>query len=416
VTSEVDLCRFIREGDGIVWGQAQAEPVSLIRRLIAQRHRIGRFRVFLGIGQSGLLQPEHADCIDFLSYCGSGANRALVQAGVLDILPAHYSHLPALIWSGSLRMDVVLVQVSPPDAQGRHSLGMVREYLVAALAHARAVIGEVNPQVPWTHGGPYLRRQDFALLVDSTHSLPAAAPASLGAVERAIGCHVAGLIDDGATLQTGIGAIPDAATVALHNHRDLGLHTGSIGDGMAALCLSGAVSNARKSIDTGLGIGSVLIGGQTVRDFAHLNHGLELRGTEYTHSPAVLGRIERFVAINSAIEVDLTGQINSEVAGSRYLGGVGGIVDFLRAAGASPGGVPIVALPSTSKGQSRIVSDLSGPVSVARGDAGVIVTEHGVADLRGKSLTQRIGLMLAIAHPDHCETLEREAHALARRL
>lgn len=406
-----DLTPHLRAGDTLVWGQSHAEPRGLIEALISQRHRIGRMRIFLGIGLSGQLRPEHADAFDFIGYCGSGTHRALSAAGALDILPAHYSHLPHLIGSGALRIDAVLLQVSPPDAQGRHSLGLAREYLVAALAQARTVIAEVHPDVPWTAGGPYLRRADCALMVDATHPLPGAEPARPGPAETAIGTHVAAFIEDGATLQTGIGAIPDAVTAALNDRRDLGLHTGSLGDGMAALCLSGAVTNARKSIDRGIGIGSVLIGGEAVRRFAHRNPGFEMRGTEYTHAPGVLGRIERFVAINSAIEVDLTGQINSETAGGHYLGAVGGIVDFLRAAGASPGGVPIVALPSTSRGHSRIVAALSGPVSVARSDAGVIVTEYGAADLRGLTLSQRVPRMIAIAHPDHREGLERAARA-----
>lgn len=409
MSSEVDLCRFIREGDTIVWGQAHAEPVSLIHRLVAQRHRIGRMRVFPGIGQSGLLQPEHADSIEFLSYCGTGTNRVLAEAGVLDILPVHYSDLPALIRSGGLRFDVVMLQVSPPDASGRHSLGMAREYLVAALSCARAVIAEVHPDVPWTHGGPYLRAEEFDLLIASDAPPPQAAPARIGPVERAIARHAADLIRDEATLQTGIGAIPDAIATVLHDRRDLGVHSGSIGDGLAELCLSGAVSNRCKGIDPGVSVAGVLIGGEPVRRFAHDNPALRLCGTEYTHAPQVLARLKGFVAINSAVEVDLTGQVNSEVAAGRYVGGVGGIADFLRAARLSEGGVPIVALPSTGGGQSRIVSRLSGPVTVARSDGCVIVTEHGIADLRGRPLSERIPLMLAIADPRHRDSLERAA-------
>ncbi|MCL4646532.1 acetyl-CoA hydrolase/transferase family protein [Burkholderia multivorans] len=392
-----------------MWGQSHAEPVTLMRALVAQRHSFKRIRVFLGIGLADVLTPEHADAIDFLAYCGSGANRKLARANVLDILPAHYSQLPELIRSGALRIDVVMLQVSPPDEHGRYSLGLAREYLVEALKHARAIVAEVHPDVPWTYGGPFLRAADIDLLVTSDTPFSDAAETTPGPVEQAIGQHVASLVEDGATLQTGIGAIPDAVMAALHDKRDLGVHTGSIGDGIAALCEAGVVTNARKTIDAGITVGGVIIGSARVRRFAHRNPALELRGTEYTHNPHVLRRIERFTAINSAVEVDLTGQVNAEVVGGTYVGAVGGVGDFLRAAQASRGGVPIVALPSTAGAHSRIVTKLAGPVTVPRSDACVIVTEYGIADLRGLSLAQRVPKMIAIAHPDHRERLAREA-------
>lgn len=403
------LSSLIRPGDTVMWGQSHAEPVTLMRALVAQRHGFKRIRVFLGIGLADVLTPEHADAIDFLAYCGSGANRKLARANVLDILPAHYSQLPELIRSGALRIDVVMLQVSPPDEHGRYSLGLAREYLVEALKHARAIVAEVHPDVPWTYGGPFLRAADIDLLVTSDTPFPDAAETTPGPVEQAIGQHVASLVEDGATLQTGIGAIPDAVMAALHDKRDLGVHTGSIGDGIAALCEAGVVTNARKTIDAGITVGGVIIGSARVRRFSHRNPALELRGTEYTHNPHVLRRIERFTAINSAVEVDLTGQVNAEVVGGTYVGAVGGVGDFLRAAQASRGGVPIVALPSTAGAHSRIVTTLSGPVTVPRSDACVIVTEYGIADLRGLSLAQRVPKMIAIAHPDHRERLAREA-------
>ncbi|VWB34320.1 acetyl-CoA hydrolase/transferase family protein [Burkholderia lata] len=407
----VDLAAIIRPGDTVMWGQSHAEPVTLMRALVAQRERLKRIRIFLGIGLSDVLAPEHADAFDFLAYCGSGSNRALARAGVLDILPAHYSQLPELIRDGRLRVDVVMLQVSPPDEQGRYSLGLAREYLVEAVKHARAIVAEVHPDVPWTYGSPTLGAADIDLLVESDASFPEAAATAPGPVELAIGRHVASLVEDGATLQTGIGSIPDAVMAALHDKRDLGVHTGSIGDGVAALCEAGVVTNARKTIDAGITVGGVIIGSERVRRFAHRNPALELRGTEDTHNPHVLRRIDRFVAINSAVEVDLTGQINAEAIGGTYVGAVGGVADFLRAAQASRGGVPVVALPSTAGRHSRIVPRVTGPVTIPRSDACVIVTEYGIADLRGLSLAQRIPRMIAVAHPDHREQLERSLHA-----
>ncbi|MCZ7676695.1 MAG: hypothetical protein M5U35_13665 [Roseovarius sp.] len=263
MSPETDLSAFISAGDTIVWGQSHAEPRTLIRHLIAQRHRFGRVRVFLGMGLSGQLRPEHADAIDFLAYGGGGTTRKLAPSGALDILPVHYSRLPHLIRSGALRIDVMMLQVAPPDADGRYSLGMAREYLTESLRHARAVLAEVHPGVPWTHGGPYLSEDDFDLLIDSQDDLPAEAEATIDPIAEAIGRNAASLIEDGATLQTGIGTIPDAVMAQLTDRRDLGVHTGSIGDGMVRLHRAGVVTNARKPVDAGLSVGGVLMGGRS---------------------------------------------------------------------------------------------------------------------------------------------------------
>lgn len=400
----------------LMWGQSHAEPRALVQALIEQRHAIGRTRLFLGIGQSGDLGPEHADAFDFLSYCGSGTNRKLVSEGLIDILPVHYASLPSLLAQPPLKVDVLLLQVSPPDDQGRHSLGMAREYLLEALTTARVVIGEVNPHVPWTFGGPYLTANDFTALITSDAPLPEAAPTKAGEVELAIGRHVAALIEDGATLQVGIGTIPDAVLAQLRDRRDLGVHSGAIGEGVAALCEAGVVTNARKGVDNGVTVAGSLIGGASLRAYAHRNPALEMRGAEYTHAPGTLGRLHRLVALNSAIEVDLSGQVNSEVVRGSYVGAVGGIVDFLRAAGANEGGTPIIALPSTAAGQSRIVFRIDGPITVARSEPVIVVTEYGVADLRGRTLSERARSLIAVAHPAHREALDREAQATFGRL
>ena len=205
-------------------------------------------------------------------------------------------------------------------------------------------------------------------------------------------------MEDGATLQCGLGAIPEAALRALHGRRDLGVHSGTVGDAVIELMEAGVVTNARKRRDHGASIAGVLMGSERLHRFAHRNKALQMRGTEYTHHPEVLASLPRFVAINSAVEVDLTGQVNAEVAAGSYVGAVGGAVDFLRGAHRSRGGVPIVALPSTAGAHSRIVASLSGPVSTPRCDAGVFVTEYGVADLRGLPLAARMHRMLDIAH------------------
>ena len=370
------LLALIRPGDTLWWGQATAEPLTLTRALVA--------------------------------------HRALAQAGVLDILPSHYSHLPGLIRAGVLPVDVVLLQVSPPDEQGRYSLGLAQEYLPAALEQARVVIGEVNPAIPWTHGSVSLHANDFALLIDAEHPPLEQTRTAPGPVEQAIARHIATLIDDGATLQLGVGNLPEAVLAALHGHRDLGLHSGAVGDGIAALANAGVLTNAKKSLDTGVGIGGILMGSEKLRRWAHCNPHFQLRSTDYTHDPEVLAASHQLAAINAAIEVDLTGQINAEVAAGVYVGAVGGAVDFLRGAARSRGGLPIVALPATTKGKTRIVAQLSGPVSTARSDAGLSVTEHGVADLRGQTLSRRVRRLIDIAAPEHREELERQAHETLR--
>lgn len=412
------LKSLLRRGDNLWWGQATAEPLTLTRALVAHRHALaqgGRLRVFVGIGGSDTLRPEQADVIDFFGYAASGPHRALAQAGVLDIVPSHYSHLPGLIRTGVLQADVVLLQVSPPDERGRYSLGLVHEYLTAALERARVVIGEVNPSIPWTHGSVHLKAADFALLVESEHPPLEAERGEPGPVELAIARHIADQVQDGATLQVGIGKIPEAVLSALHGRRDLGLHSGAIGDGIALLSEAGVLTNARKGIDVGVGIAGILLGGERLRRWANRNPQLALRGTDYTHNPEVLASLNQLVAINSAVEVDLTGQVNAEVAGGVYVGAVGGAVDFLRGAARSQGGLPIVALPATAKSATRIVAQLSGPVSTPRCDAGLIVTEHGVADLRGQTLSRRVQRMLDIAAPEHRESLESQAHEALRR-
>ncbi|GAB2725124.1 acetyl-CoA hydrolase/transferase family protein [Comamonas sediminis] len=406
--ADLDLAQFIRAGDSIVWGQSAAEPLSLIQAYVAQRQRFARTSVFLGIGGANTLQPAHADAIDMRGYAAGGAHRALGMAGVLDPIPCHYSQIPQLIASRRIAVDVVFVQVSPPNADGDCSLGLAHDYLVTAMRHARCVIAEVNADVPWVAGAS-LRPADVDAWVQSDQAVVDVPAGKIGPAEEAIAQLIASRVEDGATLQLGIGNLPDAVLQALQGHRDLGVHSGTIGDRVADLVEAGVITNARKGIDAGTSVTGLLMGSARTRRWAHNNPALRIAGTDYTHNAEVLGRTHRLTAINSAIEVDLTGQINAEVVAGQYLGAVGGAMDFLRAAAACDGGLPIVALPSTARGQSRIVAQLSGPVSTPRADAGLIVTEHGIADLRGLSLGQRLRAMLAIAAPEHRDLLAAQA-------
>jgi acyl-CoA hydrolase len=374
----VDLTSVIRPGDAIIWGQACAEPQTLVEALVSQRARLGGVGCFLGSSYSGIVKPEHADNLRLASYCGTGTNRALADAGVLDILPVPYSQLGPLIRSKRIECDVVMVQVSPPNAQGEYSLGLGVEYLAPALGVARAVIAEVNDRVPWTYTEPLLRESDLALKIATSRN-PVYMPFKLNDPGRAIGRHAEPFIPDGAVLECGIGNLPNAVLSALSDRRGLSIHSGLIPDAVTALELRSCV-------------GGALMGSQQLFDWARESPTLRLRSSDDTHGAATLGKLERFVAINSAIEVDLTGQVNGELARGSYVGAVGGALDFIRAANQSSGGVAITVISS-----SRIVERLDGPVSIPRSEAGVIVTEKGAADLRGCSLRERERRMRAIS-------------------
>jgi acyl-CoA hydrolase len=374
----IEISSVVRPDDGILWGQACAEPRTLVEALVAQRSSFSGARVFLGSSYSGILRPEHADHLRLSSYCGTGTNRALADAGVLDIYPVPYSQLGALIRDRHIRADVVLLQVSPPNGRGEYSLGLAVEYLAPALEAARAVIAEVNEQVPWTQTEPLLHRKDFALLLETSRP-PVVLPYRTTELESAIARHAAPFIPERAVLECGIGNLPNAVLGALQDRRGLRLHSGVIPDSATLLDLV--------RVD-----GGALMGTQALFDWARDNPRIRLHSSDYTHGAAVLAKLERFVAVNAAVEVDLTGQVNGEMARGSYVGAVGGALDFVRAANQSPGGVSIVCLPS-----SRIVETLHGPVATPRSEAGVVVTEKGAADLRGCTLRERERRLRAIS-------------------
>lgn len=413
--SEWDVLRLrelIRPGDRVVWGQASGEPRALTRQLVEQRAELPGVTCFAGIPAGApadaTLRPDAVRPLRVESYCGTGANRALHRAGLLDIVPVPYSTLPELLAGGALAADVVLVQVSEPDDHGRHSLGLADDYFSAALDTARVVIAEINRHVPATPGARTLTPADWTACVHSD-DVPAQLPTpDFSPVLRAVAAQVAFVVPDQATVQFGIGALPEACLDALHAHTGIGIHSGILNDAALRLMRAGVATGAHKTVDTGVAVAGVVGGSSELFAFLDRNPRVNLRGTRYTHDIDVLGAQHRMVAINSAIEVDLTGQVNAEVAGGRYVGAVGGATDFLRGAARSPGGVPIIALPSTAGGNSRIVTRLSGPVSIARSDVGVVVTEYGSADLRGRSESSRAERLLAIAHPDHRDTLAAE--------
>jgi acyl-CoA hydrolase len=413
----LDLGAYLRPGDHIVWGQACGEPTTLVAALIAQAESIGRLSAFAATSFSGMLSAQAAEKFELSSMGAIGALRTVAAAGRLGIIPCHVSQVGPMIEQGLIGCDVAFVQVSPPDADGNHSFGLIGDFVQAAVAKARVVIAEVNERVPFTFGDAVLPAARIDCAVHVARTPVEVPPVQIGETDQAIARTAAGYIEDGAVIQVGIGAVPEAILYLLRDRRDLGVHSGMIGDGLVDLAEAGVITNALKPIDPGVSITGALIGTRRLYDFAHRNPKIGMRSSAYTHSDATLSRLTRLVTINSAIEVDLTGQVNAEQSGGQYLGGTGGQVDYVRAGSRSRGGRSLIALPATAKGGkvSRIAAALSGPVTTARSDVDVIVTEFGAAELKGQTLAERAQRLVAIAHPDFREELEQAAHAIQRR-
>jgi acyl-CoA hydrolase len=405
--ASLDLVRFIRPGDTVVVAQAAAEPLTLTEALVAEADRLGEITVFIGAMWSDTFAPERAPRFRYLSYGALGTNGRLARAGRLEVIPVHYSQLEWLFESGTARADVALLGLAQgPD--GAFNLGAAHGFALAAARRARTVVAEVNERAPWLPGGELPPDLRLHAVVRTARPLPGQPPAKIGAIERAIGRRVAELVPDGATLQIGVGTVPDAVLEALAGHRDLGLHSGMLTASVLPLVEAGAVTNARKPIDTGVSVVGLLIGDQRLYDHVRGNRAWRLAAPGYTHASTVLARLPGFVSVNAAVEVDLAGRVNAEVAGAAYVGGVGGAIDFMRGAAAAPGGRSIVALPSLSRDGklSRIVARCAA-VTAPAADADLVVTEWGVAALRGVSYEERARRLVAIAHPDHRAELAR---------
>jgi acyl-CoA hydrolase len=402
--SAIDWKALVRPGDLVVWSQASAEPVALTASLLGARAAVGPFRAFVGISNSPQVDSRFTDYVLYTSYCGTGKTRALNKN--LDILPVPYGKLADALGRES---PILLISLAYGTDADHFSFGAAGDYTADLVNHARLVIAEVSECTPRTGRGKDLQRSQIDFIVHSDSTPPETGARQFDATEAAVASQVAGLIPDGATLQLGLGTVPAAVLRALSGHRDLGIHSGLLIDEVAELAEAEVITNARKSVDRGISVAGLLAGGPRLMRWANGNAKLALRPTSFTHDASVLASIDRLAAVNSAIEVDLTGQVNAEVAAGRYVGAVGGSGSFLRGARESRGGLPIIALRSTYGAGSRIVARLSGPVSICRADVGFVVTEHGVADLRGLTLQARRQRMLNIAHPEHRGALDADS-------
>lgn len=407
-SSTFDFSPHVYDGDVVTWLQGTGEPLGLTRRLVAQRHALPPLELFVGMLSSNTLKPEYADRFRFRGLNGAGTARTLTAANVMEIVPAYVSAVPGLIRSRIMRVDVLLLRARPHPKPGYFTVGVMADFLPAMVQAARCVIAELDERLPVTAQDALVAAEDIDVLTqcDSDEVLmPDPEPT---AIDMRIADHVAALVPDGATIQLGVGGLPVAVCRALAHHKDLGVHSGVISDIVVDLVERGVVTNTRKGIDAGRIVTGGLFGSRRLMDFADGNDAIEIRCSEYTHNQQVLSRLPNLYAINSGVEVDVTGNVNSEIAAGRYLGAVGGLPDFVRGAAASPGGRAIIALPSTTPDgkHSRVVATLAGrPISVPRGDADLVVTEYGVADLRGGSFNERAERLRAIAHPDFRDQL-----------
>lgn len=416
--SAAEAVRQVRNGDLIIVPTGVGEPPALLAELSAQRRDFRDVKVaqILAMRKYAYLDPQTVEHVRHVAFFYGGATRAGGQAGWIDFIANYFSEIPSQIERGLIAADVVFSMASPMDAHGYFSLSLGADYTMAAVAKARAVVLEVNPNVPFAFGNCHVHISQVAALVESSEPVLEVGLPKIGPVQEAIGKYVADLIDDGSTLQIGYGGIPDAVVMQLTHKHDLGIHTEMIGDGILTLVESGAVTNRRKNYLPGKIIATFALGSSKLHRFMDRNPALEVHPVNFTNDPMLAGMNDNLVAINATLQIDLLGQCGSESLGHAPYSGTGGQSDFVRAANRSRGGKAFIVLPSTAKGDaiSRIVPSLSPGthVSTSKNDVNYVVTEYGVAQLRGKSAQQRARELIAIAHPNFRAELAEQARRL----
>ncbi|SBW09882.1 4-hydroxybutyrate coenzyme A transferase [uncultured delta proteobacterium] len=417
-TTAAEALKVVKSGDRVVFHVTASEPHILVSALIDRAPELENVEIvhMYQLGEErAYCKPEYQKSFRFNGLFLSPPVRKAVNECRADYTPCLYSEIPRLWRDKILHINVFLMQVTPPDEEGYCSFGLSADWPKAAVENADIVVAQINKNVPYTFGERvHLDEIDYIVEQDSpVFMLP---PPKVGEIERQIARNVAGLIEDGSTLQMGIGGIPDTVLTFLTDKKDLGVHSEMFSDGVVTLVEAGVITNKKKTLHPGKFIATFLMGTQKLYDFVHRNPDVIMKPVDYTNDPCIIGQHDKMVSINSALQVDLTGQVNAESFGSAMFSGIGGQVDFVYGASRSKGGKSIFAFSSAAaKGTaSRIVSQLPAGtgVTTSRGLVHYVVTEYGVADLRGKTLRQRALALIDIAHPDFRETLRKEAKAL----
>ena len=401
-----DAVELLRDGDFIIVPTGVGEPPTLLTELSEQRRRFHDIKVgqILAVRKFGYFDPETVDHVRHVAFFYGAASRAGGIGGWVDFIPSYFSEMPSQIASGQMAADVVFAMASSMDRHGYFSLSLGADYTMAAIAKARAVVLEVNPHVPFANGNCHVHISQVTALVESSDPILEVGLPKIGPVQEAIGKYVADMIEDGSTLQIGYGGIPDAVVMQLTSKHDLGIHTEMIGDGILTLIESGAVTNRKKNYLPGKMVATFALGSQNLYRLMDRNPALEIHPVDFTNDPYLAGQNDKLVAINATLQIDLLGQCGSESLAHLPYSGTGGQSDFVRAANRSRGGKAFIVLPSTAKNDSisRIVPVLSPGthMSTSKNDVNYVVSEFGVAQLRGKSAKQRARELIAIAHPD----------------
>jgi acyl-CoA hydrolase len=408
-----------------VWIQSGCgTPSTLVNALVARSSEVRDVEIvhMMTLGSADYTKPEFEGHFRHRGLFLGANVREAVAAGRADYTPIFLSEIEGLFVSGALPLDVVLMQVSPPDEHGFVSLGTTVDCTLTATRYAKTIIAEVNERMPRTHGDTSIHVSHISSIVETSRPLLQVWTELFTDLHLRVARNVATLIPDGATVQTGIGGIPDAVLACLGDKRDLGIHTEMCSDGVIELMESGIINGDRKSLHRGKAVLAFVLGSKRLFDFIHENQGFEFRSISYTNDPFVVAQNDRMVAINSALQVDLTGQVCADSLGTKPYSGFGGQLDFIRGAARSKGGVPIIALPSTALHGtvSRIVPVLNPGAGVvtSRADVHYVVTEHGIAYLHGKTLRERAVALIAIADPQFQGELEDfalRAHYLERK-
>lgn len=417
-SSADEVVRHLASRQKVFVHGAAATPTTLLDAMVERKglEAVELYHLHLN-GPCRFAEPEYQDAFTSKSLFVGPALRRPIEEGRAQYVPVFLSDIPALFSSRRIPLDVALVSLSPPDAHGQCTLGTSVDAARAATENARVILAEINEQLPRTHGGAaVVPFEKVTAFVHTDRALHEAHPGPIGAVESRIGEELAELVEDGSTLQLGIGAIPDAMLLRLGDKHELGVHTEMFSDRLLPLIEGGVVTNRRKNVHRGRTVTSFVVGTRKLFDFVHDNQLVEFHPCDRTNDTALIRQNPKVCAVNAAIEIDLTGQVCADSIGHRIYSGIGGQMDFIRGAALSEGGRPIVALPSTAKGGqvSRIVAKLkpSAGVVTTRGHVHYVVTEHGAVDLHGLDLRQRAEALISIAHPDFRAELRRDVAEL----